>query len=87
MQEGISDGRLQGKEIRTYGVIPLTENRQRAKFVVIKCPDCSSEQITFERASSPVTCRICGSTLATPTGGQLNFKAEIVRSVEDAVQP
>lgn len=64
----------------------MAENRERAKFVVLKCADCSSEQITFERATSVVTCKICGSTLATPTGGRLNYKAQVVRSVEDAVQ-
>lgn len=51
---------------------------------MIKCPDCSSEQIAFERASTTVTCRICGSTLATPTGGRAKFRAQVLRSVEDA---
>lgn len=64
----------------------MTGTRDRAKFVVVRCPDCSSEQVTFERATSTITCRICGGTLATPTGGRLRFKAEIVRSLEDAAQ-
>ena len=60
-------------------------NRKRARFVVIKCPDCSSEQIAFERATTVVTCRICGSTLATPTGGTANFRGEVLGAVDDAV--
>lgn len=64
----------------------MTEGKERARFVIVKCPDCSSEQVTFERATSAVTCKICGSTLATPTGGRLKFKGQLVRSVEDAVQ-
>ncbi len=64
----------------------MPESKERAKFVIVKCPDCSSEQVTFERASSIVTCKICGSTLATPTGGRLKFKGQLVRSVEDAAQ-
>lgn len=64
----------------------MTEKKERAKFIVLKCPDCSSEQVTFERATSTVTCRICGSTLAVPTGGRLRIKGQLVRSVEDAVQ-
>lgn len=65
----------------------MAEKQDRAKFVVVKCPDCSSEQVTFERATSPVTCRICGSTLASPSGGRAKFKGEVVRSAEDAIQP
>lgn len=64
----------------------MPEASQRARFVVLKCPDCSSEQITFERATSTVTCKICGSTLATPTGGRLSYKGQVVRYAEDAIQ-
>lgn len=64
----------------------MHETKKRARFIVIKCPDCSAEQIAFERASTIVTCKICGSTLATPTGGTAKFRAQILRSAEDAAQ-
>jgi len=62
----------------------MAADKRRARFVVVKCPDCSSEQITFERASMSVSCRICGSTIATPTGGVAKFKGQIVRYLDDA---
>lgn len=87
VQESVSDIRLQGEKIRTYGVIfRMQEVKKRARFVVVKCPDCSTEQIVFERASTVVACKICGSTLATPTGGTAKFKAQILRSADNAAQ-
>ncbi|MEM3852663.1 MAG: 30S ribosomal protein S27e [Methanomassiliicoccales archaeon] len=56
----------------------------RAKFVIVKCADCSSEQIVFERASTVVTCKICGATIASPTGGKAKLRAASIRAVEDA---
>jgi small subunit ribosomal protein S27e len=51
-------------------------------FALVKCPDCSNEQPIFVKAASVVTCLICGSTLATPSGGQAQIKAEVVKAVE-----
>ena len=53
-----------------------------AKFVEVKCPDCSNKQIVFVKASTRVPCQACGSTLATPTGGKCAIKGEIVEVVE-----
>ncbi len=64
----------------------MQETRKRARFVVVKCPDCSTEQTVFERASTIVACKICGSTLATPTGGTAKFKAQILRNADNAVE-
>ncbi len=64
----------------------MQETKKRARFVIVKCPDCSTEQTVFERASTIVACRICGSTLATPTGGTAKFRAQILRSADNAVQ-
>ena len=53
-----------------------------AKFVEVKCPDCSNTQILFVKAATRVPCQACGSTLATPTGGKSAIKGEIVEVVE-----
>ncbi len=47
-------------------------------FIRIKCPDCSNEQYVFMRPSSEVTCNVCGSVIAKPTGGKLAAGGEIV---------
>jgi len=58
--------------------------KERARFLLVKCADCSSEQIVFERATTTVTCRICGATIASPTGGKAKFRTSQMRPVEDA---
>jgi small subunit ribosomal protein S27e len=48
----------------------------------VKCTDCENEQIVFGKASSVVNCAVCGTTLATPTGGKAQIDHEIVETVE-----
>ncbi len=52
-----------------------------SKFVKAKCSDCGNEQITFNKPSMKVACNVCGATVAEPTGGLGNFKAEIVEEL------
>lgn len=51
-------------------------------FVKVKCPDCGNEQPVFSRAASKVDCLVCGTALATPTGGTAVFKGEITATLE-----
>jgi small subunit ribosomal protein S27e len=51
-------------------------------FYRVACPDCENEQIVFGKASTPVNCAVCGSTLARPTGGNAAFTGEVVETVE-----
>jgi len=51
-------------------------------FYRVACRDCDNEQVVFGRASTPVACAVCGTTLATPTGGTADIDAEIVETVE-----
>ncbi len=51
-------------------------------FYRVKCPDCENEQIVFDRAATPVTCAVCGHTLARPTGGKAALEGEVVETVE-----
>ncbi|AUV80960.1 30S ribosomal protein S27e [Salinigranum rubrum] len=48
----------------------------------VKCTDCENEQIVFGKASTAVNCAVCGTTLATPTGGKAQIDHEIVETVE-----
>ncbi len=52
-------------------------------FYTVVCPDCSSEQVVFEKAATEVACAVCGTTLAVPTGGVADITGEIVDTVED----
>ncbi len=54
----------------------------RSGFLRVKCPDCEHEQMVFEKASTQVTCVVCGKVLATPTGGKAKVSAEILARVE-----
>ncbi|MGM0591640.1 MAG: 30S ribosomal protein S27e [Halobacteriota archaeon] len=51
-------------------------------FYLVKCSDCENEQIVFEKASTVVNCAVCGTTLATPTGGRAAIDHEVVETVE-----
>ena len=51
-------------------------------FYRVQCPDCDNEQVVFGKASSVVNCAVCGTTLATPTGGDAEIHGEVVETVE-----
>lgn len=51
-------------------------------FYQVRCPECENEQIIFDRAASPVSCKECGHALARPTGGKAALDAEVVAVVE-----
>lgn len=50
-------------------------------FLKVKCRDCGSEQVLFERAARKVTCEVCSATLASPTGGRAKIKGEILEEL------
>jgi small subunit ribosomal protein S27e len=47
-------------------------------FVKVKCNDCGNQQIIFDRATTAITCLICGATIAKPTGGKTKIRGEVV---------
>ena len=47
------------------------------RFVKVKCVDCNNEQIIFIKASTTVSCQVCGSVLAEPSGGTAYIKGKI----------
>ncbi|HKZ48672.1 MAG TPA: 30S ribosomal protein S27e [Thermoplasmata archaeon] len=54
----------------------------RSSFLKVKCPDCGNEQAVFDRAASVVTCLVCGTTLAKPTGGRAAVRGEVLGALE-----
>ena len=53
-----------------------------SKFVVIRCPKCKNEQITFGKASSEVNCLVCGKVLVEPSGGKSKIKARVLEVLD-----
>ncbi|QLD86638.1 30S ribosomal protein S27e [Natronomonas halophila] len=51
-------------------------------FFRVECADCENEQVIFGKAANEVNCAVCGSTLATPTGGDAEFHGDVVETVE-----
>ncbi|MCL9815342.1 30S ribosomal protein S27e [Natronocalculus amylovorans] len=51
-------------------------------YLRVKCGDCENEQIVFQKAASVISCAVCGTTLAVPTGGKAEIEHEIVETVE-----
>ena len=56
--------------------------KTKSKFIKVRCKDCENEQVLFDTASTPVSCHICGSKLAIPTGGKAKIKGEILEIIE-----
>ena len=51
-------------------------------FIRVRCDDCENEQVVFSKAANTVDCAVCGSTLATPTGGEADLHGEALETVE-----
>lgn len=51
-------------------------------FFRVQCDDCENEQVVFGKAASTVSCAVCGSTLATPSGGEADIHGEVIETVE-----
>lgn len=56
--------------------------KKKSSFLKVKCKDCNNEQIVFSKSASHVSCVVCGSTLAEPTGGQAIIKGDIIEEYE-----
>ena len=56
--------------------------KPKSKFIKVRCKDCENEQVLFNKASTKVSCHICGSKLAMPCGGKAKINGEILEVVE-----
>lgn len=50
-----------------------------SKFLEVVCPKCKNEQSIFNKATTKVTCLVCGNVLSEPTGGMSQIKAKIIK--------
>jgi len=53
-----------------------------SKFLKIVCSKCKNEQIIFNKASSKVSCLVCGTELADATGGKAKIKSKVIQVLE-----
>jgi small subunit ribosomal protein S27e len=54
-----------------------------SNFLNVSCRDCSAEVVIFSRATSVVSCSVCGATLTSPSGGKANLiGCNIVEALE-----
>ena len=51
------------------------------KFLKISRRDCGAEAIVFDRASTEISCSVCGSTLSIPRGGKSDLSGSTVVDV------
>ena len=56
--------------------------KPESRFIKVRCRDCENEQVLFNKASTAVSCHICGSKLAVPHGGKATIKGEILEVIE-----
>lgn len=54
----------------------------RSRFLLVRCPDCGNEQVTFSHAALAVTCRVCGRLLVKPTGGKAEINAQVLKVLD-----
>ncbi|MFX0122907.1 MAG: 30S ribosomal protein S27e [Candidatus Hodarchaeota archaeon] len=53
----------------------------RSKFLKITC-ECGNVQEVFSHATSRVICRVCGKTLAEPSGGVAKLYGEVIEVLD-----
>ena len=56
--------------------------KPESRFIKVRCLDCENEQVLFNKASTVVSCHICGSKLAVPSGGKAQIKGKILETIE-----
>ena len=56
-------------------------NEIKSKFMKVRCNKCKNEQNIFNKASSVVTCLVCGEVLSTPTGGKSKIDARVLEEL------
>ena len=54
----------------------------KSKFIKVRCNDCENEQVLYDKATTPVSCHICGSKLTIPSGGKAKIKGKILETME-----
>ena len=58
------------------------DEKQRPRFLRVRCSDCENEQLVYSPVSSVVRCKVCSKTLAVPRGGKAEIKVTILEVME-----
>lgn len=58
-------------------------NKEKSKFVRVKCSKCKNSQIVFGNASTKVKCLECDTTIAVPKGGKAGIRARVEEILTD----
>ncbi len=54
-----------------------------SNFLKVACRDCSNESTIFSRATSIISCDVCGATLTSPSGGKSDLVGcDVVETLE-----
>lgn len=51
-------------------------------FLKLQCPECGAVNIVYNKASTVVTCRVCGAVLARPTGGKALIRGTVLEVLQ-----
>lgn len=54
----------------------------RSAFVKTRCDKCKNEQIIFNKATTKVTCLVCGAELAQSTGGKAKINGRTLETLQ-----
>ena len=69
--------------LRSLNWLTTEVNIMTANFLKVSCRDCSNESIIFSRATTAITCAVCGATLTNPAGGKAQLVGcNVVESLE-----
>ena len=49
-----------------------------SRFVKVQCPECSSAQVIFGKATTKVKCMKCSKSLIKISGGKAKIKAKVL---------
>ncbi len=53
-----------------------------SKFLKVNCKECNEENIVYSHASTHVTCKSCGNTIAKPTGSKAQISGKISETLK-----
>ncbi len=45
-------------------------SKPRSRFLKVKCKNCGNEQVIFSHVTMTVSCNVCNTVLAEPSGGK-----------------
>lgn len=52
--------------------------KNKYRFIKVRCPGCKNDQTIFEGATTKVKCLICDALIVEPKGGKAEIKARII---------